>query len=101
MSIDKIRQDFVKEALAELLLTPTEAKKLTDISNLDLEKIKGAKNAYRIRIGNFRVCFYLENDTLKMARVLNRKEVYKNFPRLIFYRGLCLHSPTYLIRKGL
>lgn len=76
--IDKIKQDALKLKLSELLLLLKSSEDLLEIPNL--KKLKGAKSAYRIRIGDFRICFYLEAETLKMARVLHRKEVYKYFP---------------------
>ena len=44
-------------------------------------KMEGAKNAYRIRFGNYRVGFYLESDAIILSRVLDRKEIYRYFPK--------------------
>jgi mRNA-degrading endonuclease RelE of RelBE toxin-antitoxin system len=43
--------------------------------------MEAAKNAYRIRIGDYRVGFYLIKDEIIFSRVLNRKEMYRYFPR--------------------
>lgn len=53
-------------------------KDLRDIQNL--KKIKGAKNAYRIRVGDYRIGFFFEEDKITFARVLHRKEMYRFFP---------------------
>ncbi len=51
---------------------------LTEINNI--KKIKGDKNAYRIRIGDYRIGFFLEEDKIIFSRVLHRKEIYRFFP---------------------
>ncbi|TLU99134.1 type II toxin-antitoxin system RelE family toxin [Dyadobacter luticola] len=51
---------------------------LVEIGNL--KKMKGFSNAYRVRIGDYRIGIFLEEDTVIFARVLHRKEVYRFFP---------------------
>jgi mRNA interferase RelE/StbE len=51
---------------------------IAEISNL--KKIKGAKNAYRIKVGDYRIGVFIENETVTFSRVLHRKEVYRYFP---------------------
>jgi mRNA-degrading endonuclease RelE of RelBE toxin-antitoxin system len=46
----------------------------------DLKKIKGAKNAYRIRVRDYRIGFFFEEDKMTFSRVLHRKEMYRFFP---------------------
>lgn len=46
----------------------------------DLKKLKGHKTAYRVKLNDYRICFYYENDILTFARFLPRKEVYRFFP---------------------
>jgi mRNA interferase RelE/StbE len=45
-----------------------------------LKKIKGDKNAYRIRIGDYRIGLFVETDKIIFSRVLHRKEIYRFFP---------------------
>lgn len=54
------------------------AKNLKDISNL--KKLSGYKNVYRIRVGEYRIGLYVEEDTIVFARILPRKEIYRFFP---------------------
>ncbi|MGI0491877.1 type II toxin-antitoxin system RelE family toxin [Alkalinema pantanalense CENA528] len=54
------------------------AERLTDIPNI--KKLKGYNNAYRIRVGNYRVGFWVENETIQFSRVLHRREIYRYFP---------------------
>jgi mRNA interferase RelE/StbE len=46
----------------------------------DTEKIKGLKNAYRLRQGNYRILYYVFRNSLlvSVVRVRDRKEVYRN-----------------------
>ena len=46
----------------------------------DLKKLKGYKTAYRIKMGDYRIGFIFEQNTIKLSRVLNRKEIYRYFP---------------------
>lgn len=43
----------------------------------DIKKLKGYRNDYRLRVGNFRVLFSLENDIITIKDVLPRGQVYK------------------------
>ena len=47
-----------------------------------IEKMSGAKNKYRIRIGNFRVGFaiYSKEKQIIFLRVMARKDFYRHFP---------------------
>lgn len=56
-----------------------QARELSEIPNLKM--MKGSKKqAYRIRIGDYRIGFYFQNQTVEFARLLARKDIYKNFP---------------------
>jgi len=76
--VDKELNEQQKQQLAHILILITQSKTLSEIP--DCKKLKGFKNAYRIRMGNYRVGFLFEDETVKLSRVLNRKDVYKNFP---------------------
>ncbi len=54
------------------------AKTLLDIKNL--KKLKTGDNAFRIRIGNYRLGLIIENDTVCFVRLLSRSEIYRYFP---------------------
>ena len=64
--------------LAELIEELQQAASLGSVSNV--KKLKGYKLAYRIRMGDYRIGFLLEADTIKLGRVMNRKEIYRYFP---------------------
>lgn len=84
----EIRQSFVKDSLklpekiqkqiARLIKTIEKAETLSEISSC--KKLEGFKTAYRIRVGDYRIGFFFENNTVELVRVLTRKEVYRYFP---------------------
>ena len=87
MNID-IRKSFTKDAdklpaniKRQLVLNITalqQAKHLNQIKNC--KKIKGSKTAYRIRMSQYRIGFFFENETIELVTVLGRKDIYKYFP---------------------
>jgi hypothetical protein len=54
------------------------ARTLAEVINV--KKLKGAANAFRIRLGDKRIGFYLADDTVQFMRCLDRKEMYRVFP---------------------
>jgi mRNA interferase RelE/StbE len=55
-----------------------QADTLDQITNL--KKMRGSREYFRIRIGDFRLGIKLEGDTLVFIRFLNRKDIYRYFP---------------------
>jgi mRNA-degrading endonuclease RelE of RelBE toxin-antitoxin system len=53
--------------------------KLSDIPNC--KKLKRSKNAYRIKIGDYRIGFVFEEQTVIFIRFLHRSKIYQNFPQ--------------------
>lgn len=45
-----------------------------------VKKLKGHMNAYRIRIGDYRLGFIAEGETITIVRVMHRANIYKYFP---------------------
>ena len=77
--IKKLRDQNVLDNLALVL---EEIKKTTDLSVLgDLKKLKGHPSAFRIKVDDYRLGFFLENDQVILTRFLNRKDIYKFFPK--------------------
>ena len=53
-------------------------KKLPDFpAGMDVKKLAGTRNIYRVRIGNYRILIELEVYTIKVIAVLRRKKAYK------------------------
>jgi mRNA interferase RelE/StbE len=76
--IDKLSLPSVKKLVAEAIQNVEKASKFSEIK--DLKKLKGSKNAYRIKIGDYRIGVFLEKNTIEFARVVHRKDIYKVFP---------------------
>lgn len=84
----EIRKSFEKDAeklpasaqvlLEKVIQNISSVKKLSDLSSC--KKLTGFKTAYRLRLGNYRIGFFFENETAELVRVLNRKDIYKYFP---------------------
>jgi mRNA interferase RelE/StbE len=53
----------------------------SSLQELNLTKMEGAKNAFRLRVGDYRIGLYLEGESVVLSRVLNRKEMYRYFPK--------------------
>lgn len=43
----------------------------------DVEKLKGSRNEYRLRVGNYRALFELEGRTVTVYAVGDRKDIYR------------------------
>lgn len=42
--------------------------------------LSAQEKAYRIRVGDYRIGFYIAGEELIFARVLHRREIYRYFP---------------------
>ena len=77
--------EFVPSALQQLRALPKETRRLiggkleraqNDLDG-DVKKLKGFKNKYRLRAGNYRVLFELEGACVVVYHVGDRKDVYE------------------------
>jgi mRNA interferase RelE/StbE len=50
------------------------------IQSLNVKKLSGAKNSYRMRIGDYRLGFEVNGPNVVLVRFLHRKDIYKYFP---------------------
>lgn len=84
----EIRKSFEKDAdklpapfQRQLALIISQMEKAVQPSELDnCKKLSGYKNAFRIRMGHYRIGFYYENKKAELVRILHRKEIYRYFP---------------------
>lgn len=76
--IEKLPNAAVKAAVADAIETVEAAPDGMSLANL--KKLSGFKNAYRIRVGDFRIGLFINDGTAEFVRVLNRKDIYKLFP---------------------
>lgn len=76
--LSKISDRVTRQKIKKAILKAERAQTLDEITNL--KTIKGEKNAYRLRAGDYRIGVFLNGDILELARVAHRKEIYKLFP---------------------
>lgn len=76
--LDGVKHAPTMHSLIALIEKLEETADVLDISNL--KKLKGYKNAYRIRVRDYRVGIFIDEGTVQFARVKHRKDIYKIFP---------------------
>ena len=76
--LDKLSHKPTVQNVISLIEEIESVKSLSEIGNV--KKMKGYSDAYRIRVGNYRIGIYVEDETILLARILHRKDIYKYFP---------------------
>jgi mRNA interferase RelE/StbE len=76
--LDSISVKSVKSNLVKLINLVESENNLTNIPQL--KKLVGHRSAYRVRLGDYRVGFFYENNKIIFARIVHRKDIYKVFP---------------------
>ncbi|MER3375707.1 MAG: plasmid stabilization protein [Allomuricauda sp.] len=74
----KINDKRIKQKLKLVILEMKEANVLDEITSV--KKLSGHPNAFRMRIGSYRLGFYYENNTILLSRFVKRNDIYKLFP---------------------
>ena len=75
VAIDNKRTKRAGEKIIE------QAEKVENLNEIStLKKLKGYKNAYRIRVEDYRIGICIEQNTIEFVRFLHRKDIYKYFP---------------------
>lgn len=76
--IKKIKDKKLLNSLKTTFVKLEDTEDLFQLSSV--KKMSGHPNAYRIRIGDYRLGFYYEDRTIEIARFLKRNDIYKVFP---------------------
>ena len=74
----KLKDESLKEDLFNSIIVLKNVETLNVLSNI--KKLKGYQNAYRIRIGKYRLGFYFDGEVIELARFAKREDIYKLFP---------------------
>ena len=77
--IDTIQDKDLLNIIMNYIKHIENAIQIKDIPNI--LKLKGYKNQYRIRIGEYRIGLEILSDEVYLVRFLHRKEIYRYFPR--------------------
>ncbi len=77
-SLDKLHNELVLKNTAKAIEKCEKAISLSEISSL--KKLKGFKNFYRIKIGDYRIGLEIENNVIDFITIAHRKDIYNVFP---------------------
>lgn len=78
-AIKKIESNQLKSDIANAILNVESAESHNQISQL--KKLKGYKQFYRIRIGDYRIGIKIEADMVIFVDIDHRKNIYRIFPK--------------------
>lgn len=76
--LTKLRGTVLLNKIRVVIESVEAATTLAEVANL--KKLKGEDGYFRIRLGNYRIGLFLQDDTLRFVRVLHRREFYRYFP---------------------
>ncbi len=76
--IGKIKDKLLASRIEQVILKLQKAENISEVSGL--KTMTGASNAYRIRIGDYRLGFTISENTVKLIIFAHRKDIYKYFP---------------------
>ena len=76
--LKKVREQKILDSVAKVLEEVEAAASLQQIP--ELKKLKGGKNFYRIRVGDYRLGVIIEADVVEFVRCVPRRDLYRYFP---------------------
>lgn len=76
--VSKIDSRKLKQDILGIILQAEKAGSIAELKSL--KKLVGYKYHFRIRLDDYRIGLYLDNDVLEFAAFDNRKDIYKYFP---------------------
>ena len=76
--LDNLTQKSVRQQVSKFIERVESAENLSQFNNL--KKLKGHRSAWRARIGDYRIGFFLEGQKVEFAHVVHRKDIYRVFP---------------------
>jgi mRNA interferase RelE/StbE len=76
--LQKITDATLKKEVIQIIVDFEEAENLIEFSNI--KKMRGYSEAYRLRVGKYRLGFYYDGEVLTLGRFAKRDDIYKLFP---------------------
>jgi mRNA interferase RelE/StbE len=76
--LEKLRDAKAKSRVRNAVLHAEAAEALQELG--DIRRLRGGEQAYRIRVGDYRLGLILEGNTIVFVRCLHRKDLYRYFP---------------------
>ena len=77
--IDKITDKKLLQKIITTIQEIENSENIQDVNNV--KKMKGKANAFRIRLGQYRIGMFCINNEVELVRILQRKDIYKYFPQ--------------------
>lgn len=76
--IQKINDKSLKRKILSFI---EDLEKVNDIQEItSVKKLSGSKNAYRKRIGDYRIGFEVDNNSIILIIAAHRRKIYRYFP---------------------
>ncbi len=75
---DKLSTQSVRNEVIKAIKNVEDSTSAAEIKGL--KKLSGYKNAFRIKIGDYRIGVFIVKNNVEFARVIHRKDIYKVFP---------------------
>lgn len=76
--VDKCKDKKIKARLYKIIRNVQIADNISEIKNIN--KLKGYKDIYRIRMGDYRIGIFFQNEKIILATFEHRSDIYKYFP---------------------
>ena len=76
--IDKVTLQSTLDEIDSSIKNVEDAVSWRDIKNI--KKLTGYKNVFRIKVGDYRIGIFIENNIVEFARFVHRKDIYRVFP---------------------
>jgi mRNA interferase RelE/StbE len=76
--ISKIKDKILASRIEQVILKLQLADNISEMGSL--KTMSGADNAYRIRIGDYRLGFTVSDNTVRLVIFAHRKDIYRYFP---------------------
>lgn len=76
--IKKLNDAKLKNKIKDFIIELENVESIDKIEHV--KKLKGYSTAYRWRVGNYRLGFYTDGQTVELARFVKRNDIYKPFP---------------------
>jgi len=76
--VKRIRSDRILDGVRQAILDVEAAATWSNVPNI--KKIKGANNAFRIRVEDYRIGLCIDADVAEFVRALPRRDIYRKLP---------------------
>jgi mRNA interferase RelE/StbE len=76
--IEKLKNRRLQNSIVDALKEIERAGIIQEVKNL--KKLKGFKNCYRIRVGDYRIGIFYEGKDVEVIRFGHRRDFYRYFP---------------------